>query len=351
MSPPRSAHDRLRLAIVSTPRSGNTWVREALGRIYDVKHFARHIVRDGDWRELPDECLLQIHWRYEPDFLMRLQENGFRVLVVARHPFDVLLSILHVVIYDVDSERWLNGRYGHERCLWGAMPRSRPFIDYAKSQRAAELLAVSCDWWHDPAAIRVRYEDMVASPEAEWQRLVSLIGPPRGQSFVEVLAETSLDRQRRYSINNHFWKGKPGLWQELLPSGEANEIYGSLRWCFEALGYVCDPDPNLDAGRADANWVQFAGEELGRTLRNNSTSVRNVLDHMNAHCEHVNAQAAADRRDRDHFRDEFHRLETHLAQFEGLTGFSLRAARVVQRLQALVLGVARFLKRPVRRSP
>jgi Sulfotransferase domain len=350
MSPPRSAHDRLRVAIVSTPRSGNTWVREALGRIYDVKHLARHIMRDADWRELPHECLLQIHWRREPQFVQQLQENGFRVLVVARHPFDVLLSILHVVIYDVDSERWLDGRGGDERCLWGAMPRSRSFIDYAKSPRAAELLAVSCDWWDDPAAIRVRYEEMVANPEAQWERLVSLLGPPRGHSFAEVLAETSLDRQRRYSINNHFWKGQPGLWRLLLPPAEAEEIYGSLRWCFDVLGYHCDPDANLDAGSADANWVQFAGEELGRTLRNNSAGLRNVLDHMNAHCEHVNAQAAADRRDRDHFRDEFQRLETHLAQFEGLTGFSLHVARVVQRLQALTSRLRRSLKRPIRRS-
>jgi Sulfotransferase domain len=346
MSGASLTHDRLRLAIVSTPRSGNTWVREALGRIYDVKHLARHIMRDADWRELPQECILQIHWRREPEFVQRLQENGFRVLVVARHPFDVLLSILHVVIYDVDSERWLDGRHGDERCLWGAMPRSRPFIDYAKGPRAGELLAVSCDWWHDPAAIRVRYEEMVANPEAQWERLVSLLGPPRGQSFAEVLAETSLERQRRYSINNHFWKGQPGLWRELLPPAEAEEIFGSLQWCFDALGYVCDPDPNLDACRADANWVQFAGEELGRTLRNNSAAVRNVLDHMNAHCEHVNAQAAADRRDRDHFRDEFHRLETHLAQFEGLTGLSLRVARVVQKLQDLTS----YLRRSVRRS-
>jgi hypothetical protein len=234
--------------------------------------------------------------------------------------------------------------------LWGAMPRSRPFIEYAKGARATELLAVSCDWWHDPAAIRIRYEEMVAHPEAEWQRLVSLLGPPRGQSFAEVLAETSLERQRRYSINNHFWKGKPGLWRELLPSGEANEIHGSLQWCFETLGYVCDPDPNLHAATADANWIRFAGEELGRMLRNNSAGVRSVLDQMNAHCEHVNAQAAADRRDRDHFRDEFHRLEMHLAQFEGLTGFSLRVARAAQRLQALASRLARFLKRPVGRS-
>src|SRR3954470_22779750 len=101
--------DPLRIAVVSTPRAGNTWVRHLLGTAYQVPHFARHSLSDEDWNALPPEVVLQIHWRRTPAFAVRLKEHGFRVVTVARHPLDVLISILHFCIYDSESEHWLLG--------------------------------------------------------------------------------------------------------------------------------------------------------------------------------------------------------------------------------------------------
>src|SRR4051812_47364718 len=104
----------MRIAVVSTPRAGNTWVRHLLATAYQVPHLARHALAHSDWKELPAEVVLQIHWRWEPGFVAKLEEHGFRVVTVARHPLDVLMSILHFCIYDSESEQWLLGAKGTE---------------------------------------------------------------------------------------------------------------------------------------------------------------------------------------------------------------------------------------------
>ena len=53
---------RFRVAIVSTPRSGNTWLRHLLMRLYDIPGLAVHSPAELDWALLPDRCVFQLHW-------------------------------------------------------------------------------------------------------------------------------------------------------------------------------------------------------------------------------------------------------------------------------------------------
>ena len=110
----------MRIAVVSTPRAGNTWVRHLLGAAYCIPHLARHAMADADWAALPPEVVLQLHWRRTPDFVAKLNEHGFRVITVARHPLDVLISILHFCIYESESDQWLLGAGGSEAEIFGA---------------------------------------------------------------------------------------------------------------------------------------------------------------------------------------------------------------------------------------
>jgi hypothetical protein len=256
----------LRIAVVSTPRAGNTWVRHLLGTAYQIPHLARHSMSDADWAALPPEVVLQLHWRRTPEFVASLNEQGFRVVTVARHPLDVLISILHFCIYESESEQWLVGAGGSEAEIYAAMPRSRSFVEYAKGARAAELLAVTPDWWGQPRVVGVSYEDCVSDTEKELQRLEAAFGPVRCKSRHAIVEACSLNRLRPISINNHFWKGSPGLWRHLLPAADANEIAQLISSVFSRLGYSCDPDPALDAITADRNWVQLVGAEVKRTL-------------------------------------------------------------------------------------
>lgn len=50
---PFASLDNLRLAIVSTPRSGNTWLRKLLASMYDLPQIAVHTPREIAWQSLP----------------------------------------------------------------------------------------------------------------------------------------------------------------------------------------------------------------------------------------------------------------------------------------------------------
>jgi hypothetical protein len=265
----------LRLAVVSTPRVGNSWIRVLISDLYQVASVAYHELSESDWQALPAECVLQIHWRREPDFAAALQRHGFRVLTVARHPLDVLISILQFAVHEPDTARWLCGRHGDETGIWGAMPRSRPFLEYATGPRAAELLAVTRDWWAAPGVVPLRYEDFVADPVRELNRLAEYFGSARADAS-EVRDRAALGKLP--TVNSHFWQGKPGLWRALLPAAEANEIRAALAPALAELGYACDPDPALDAATADRNWVRLAGPSLRAGLARAMTGHRTQVD-------------------------------------------------------------------------
>ena len=69
--------------------------------------------------------------------LSRLKEHGFRTIVLARHPLDVLISILVFSQHYHATAEWLDGSYGDERCLQGSCPMSEAFAAYAAGRGLA----------------------------------------------------------------------------------------------------------------------------------------------------------------------------------------------------------------------
>ena len=251
----------LRLAIVSTPRSGNTWLRFLLSDLYGVPGLAAHNPGEVAWRTLPPECLLQIHWHRTVPFLTRLTQHRFRVVTIARHPLDVLISLLHHALHTLD-DRALEGQAGSERSLVGAMPRSTAFLRYATSQRAAALLSITPQWWHAPGVRAIRYEALVADTEGELGDLSGSLDVEACRCIAEVIASLTMAELRARTGNeSHFWVGRPGLWRRLLTAAEASEIASVHAGVFAGLGYECDPDPHLGAAEADANWVELIRDE------------------------------------------------------------------------------------------
>ena len=51
----------LRIAVISTPRSGNSWIRSVLAGALGMQEIAVHNYLDIQ-EQLPDRCFLQIHW-------------------------------------------------------------------------------------------------------------------------------------------------------------------------------------------------------------------------------------------------------------------------------------------------
>jgi hypothetical protein len=256
-----------RLAIVSTPRSGNTWVRSLLGKAVGCPSLSVHRPGDLDWDTLPAACILQVHWRPTPEFIAQLNCYRFQVVVVSRHPLDVLISILHFALHDNSTLYWLDGDGGDERSIRGAMPCSRAFLNYATSDRVAKLLSISRQWWRVPGVGRLRYEDLVANPAGEVSRLVRVLDMPLTTPIDAAVADSTLSRLRAETqCMHHFWQGRPGLWRTLLAADVARAIAETHAGHFKALDYECDPDPLLDRRRADSLWLDLIRHELSVRL-------------------------------------------------------------------------------------
>lgn len=254
------AHTAIRLAIVSTPRTGNNWLQHLLSRAYDLPRLSPVNLPNVSWDALPTECVMILHWRRDPELLRLLHKHRFRVLTLARHPLDVLISILHFTLREM-TDGWLQGEAGDERAILGLTPRSSAFLDYACGQRARALLEVSREWWHDPEGLQVRYEDLVADPHVEMRRLCGALGVEPRRPIEEAISASSLNdlRQQFPERKYHFWKGQPGLWRTLLTAAETQRIAAAQADCFVAPVYAAEADPLLTAKEADANWRAMNG--------------------------------------------------------------------------------------------
>ena len=145
----------LRLAVVSTPRVGNMWLRRQLVALYGLEERSSHTPDEVDWPALPSACVLQLHWARTRAFERTLRRNGFRVLVLTRHPLDTLISILHFARHEPETARWLDGAEGDEHSILDADPTSPAFRAYATGRRAHALINLSSRWW-DRSLVSIR---------------------------------------------------------------------------------------------------------------------------------------------------------------------------------------------------
>jgi hypothetical protein len=319
----------VRVAIVSTPRSGNTWLRSLLTGAYGAPDLAIHNPADTDWTALPRDCVIQVHWHRTPSFLRTLQDAGFRVVTMRRHPLDVLLSILQFCQHDRSTLRWLDGEKGNERPIYGAMPGSAAFADYATGGRAAALLSVSTEWWQAPDVCRLRYEDLVADPAGAFDRVVGELGHGPRRPLREVTRRaTAAKLQARVHADYHCWQGRPGLWKSLLTAAVAEPIARAHPGAF-GCDYVCDPDPDLTPLRADTQWIELAGMPVADRLYNFARTLERLSESQ--------AALAAARAELQSVQGSYHEL---YAQHHNATTQLSR----YQELGPVPLGVALYLR-------
>jgi len=218
-----------------------------------AQEISLHNYRDAP-AELPTRCVLQIHWYREPNFQQWLSAKNFRVVTIARHPLDVLISALKFIRYEPLTSRWLEGNAGLPGGLTAAAPCSAEFLAYALSFEAENLLSISYQWWHDPAAIKLRYEDAVRDPPGVLGGLVGGWGPDPG-TVLPWLEAVSLDKMRALP-NRHGWQARPGIWKELIPPRDAFRIFRRHRTLFQGLGYSVSPF-FLTRKAALRNWLRL----------------------------------------------------------------------------------------------
>jgi len=243
----------LRLAIVSSPRSGNTWLRHLLKTAYGLEERAAHTPEVLFEPPLPDRLVMQIHWLPDRQFCQRLEQEQISIITLARHPLDLLLSILHFIHHEPTTVNWLEGAGKIDFSLVGKCPNSPEFINYATGDGAKALLAVTQHWWQHPHNLKIRYEDLVKDTCFYFQQMMTAIGQDPILSLEETLALNQIAKFKA-TPNHHAWQGKPGLWRSLLTATTARTIYEAHQGIFIAQGYHCIPDPDLTTAIATDRW-------------------------------------------------------------------------------------------------
>jgi len=213
---------------------------------------AAHSPDDVDWTALPDDCLVAMHWHRTQELAGFLASRGFKPIVTVRHPLDVLISILHFSQCDPATAQWLAGEGGDETLLRGADPTSLEFLEYALSDRASALLAISAEWARHAVSI-VRYEDLVAQPKTVVELVIRQLSLSPRKPLAEVIAAHTIELLRPISPH-HIWRGEPGLWRRLVIREFWENIWQRHRETFELFGYSCHSPTNVTPAAARESW-------------------------------------------------------------------------------------------------
>lgn len=262
------AVEGIRLAIVSTPRTGNCWLRHMLAQMLELQEIIVHLPSEVPWHDLLPRAIVQLHWLPDQAFTSLLEEHGFRVVVNCRHPLDVLVSILAFSQHDESTRRWLGGAEEDERVIQGASPLSEAFLHYARGPRAASLLSVSHSWWTIPGVIRVRYEDLMNDAAGQLERILAKLDVEPCKSPADVADHSTPDLMRNQNVHMlyHVWQAQSGLWKRFITPERARRICESHAKTLITLGYDCDADEMLTTEAAAAAWERFDAAALKRNL-------------------------------------------------------------------------------------
>jgi hypothetical protein len=269
---------QLKILILSTPKTGNTWLEALLSAIYDLP-----IVEiSGTWDDygyhfnaeeadaLGARWIAHHHFSNDSDIVRWSQDRGVIIVTTLRHPADTIVSLYHY------ARNYADGLPGqpkildfvtHDSNLFDP-DRDRAAIDREKLAEYLHtayfhLLAISRDWIDSGHTRAVRYEDLWLDPVRTLTVLTATISTvPTGRIERAIAAsDISLMRQTAGENAKFFRKGGTGSWRTQLPP-EINDIlrheepYPML---FSQLGYTMDPDdPLYHAPRANIPENPFA---------------------------------------------------------------------------------------------
>lgn len=246
-------HASPRFAVVSTPRSANTWVSTTLADYLGLTWRSAFTPGEVDWHALPERYSIQIHWPRTARFQRLLDRQRAQVVVLVRHPLDTLISIMQFAHQSLSTAHWAGGAGGNERSILGALPSSTDFVEYAVSKRARLLLSISEQWWGPRAVACIRFEDLIADPAAALRQIATAGGIKPVRLVCDVVAAHRFERLQA-ELRTHYWQGQAGLWRKLLTADVVEQIAPAYERRAKRFGYDLTPDPQLTDKRARAEW-------------------------------------------------------------------------------------------------
>ncbi|MCA9120498.1 MAG: sulfotransferase domain-containing protein [Planctomycetaceae bacterium] len=270
-----------RIAILSTPRTGNTWLRRLLDSIYSLPQVVADTPGDVDWDQLPSRCILQLHWPLDIALQSVLSKHEFKVVTLFRNPCDTLISILHFATVWKNTNLWMGGLKGDETSIVGTRPCSREFAEYVSSERAKLLISASADWAETEGCLTVSYESLVHDTTRELIRATEHLQPAPAEVISAAIEANSIAKLRSSVQNQHFWRGQPGIWKTLLPHELVRDIYRHHSAAFEAMSYPSNDDHRLSQSEADANWTGLELATMRQEMAESRRQLKQATDELN----------------------------------------------------------------------
>ena len=268
---------RANFLIIGHPKSGNTWLKVMLSRLYQLRHglpesrlintdeFARRIP------EIPRLAATNAFYSYEGEVGKRLEDgapdNALRhkpVVFLARHPIDIAVSWYHQFTKRQSraKQELINHSIPHpiDRrtvAFWDFVRHSDiglPFLIDYQNTWARNVRAL-------PRGLVVRYEDLRAEPVATLGRILAHVGESFSEAEIrEAVAWGSFDNLQKLETSGTFRqggmklvnagdptsykvrRGKVGGYREDFPPAQVAELEALVRTRIDpALGYCQEP--------------------------------------------------------------------------------------------------------------
>jgi hypothetical protein len=205
----------LRVAIFSTPKTGNAWLRSLLCKGYGLPDV--HLRPDRSLRSFSDlgpSWVSHQHFFPSVELVGTLIREGITVLSTIRHPGDTLVSLFHFI----QSSPTPPESPGSDLLLKDKGAIGAHTEEYARIHFPA-VYSHSLVWAEIGAHV-VRYEDLYADPFGQLRELAALLGPAPEENLrrAVLLCRPDIFRASRELDPRHIRAAKPQQWKSELPA-------------------------------------------------------------------------------------------------------------------------------------
>ena len=243
----------MKIIVVGTPKTGNTWVKHLLADLYNLPIVTLKPEFDTEEAAAAGASWIS-HQHYLPKqaLLSWAKTNGVIFISAIRHPADVLISLW----FHIQKRKGKNAEVKQAASILGQTDDigSETTLNFVENDFHV-YLNLSIAWLQVPGAITLRYEDLWTQPIETLARLTDAIEPRSLESLKLSLCacELGLMQQLLDPEKKLIRQGGTGAWQQILPV----KIKAALAQLdpytaqFAALGYTMDesdpanaPQPN-----------------------------------------------------------------------------------------------------------
>jgi sulfotransferase family protein len=218
----------LKILIVSTPRTGNTWLQHLLAAAYDLPMV--DFVRPQTWEEVDREYsesgwVGKYHWRPQSETFQWALGRNVVLVTMVRHPADVLVSLYHYVnnlaervAIDPEAVRFLFSS-SKRRSNLAAIPWTEGLEGYVRTKFFFSL-NFSIGWLQSGLSYGVRYEDLWHCPISTLRALTDHIRPLPLRTIEEAVERCKIETLRHDAGEGgiFFRSGGVGNWKSSLPA-------------------------------------------------------------------------------------------------------------------------------------